>query len=189
MQEIINDGFLYPMKKKSSVIKISSIALIIFAMACKPSNEQNAAIISQSAIKKPLMRENKKLVSKEAQEIENYVKRHNWQMEATGSGLRYMIYEHGKGTLAQSGQRAIINYKVSLLDGTECYKTKDKPEQFLIGEDHVETGLHEGITLMHVGDKAIFILPPHLAHGLLGDQDKIPPLSTIVYDVQLISAQ
>ena len=162
MQEIINVGFLYQMKKKSSLIKISSIALIIFAMACKPSNKQNAAIISQSAIKKPLMRENKKLVSKEAEEIENYIKRHNWQMEATGSGLRYMIYEHGKGTLAQSGQRAIINYKVSLLDGTECYSSKESgPRKFIVGKEDIESGIQSGVKFLKKGDKAIFLIPSH----------------------------
>jgi FKBP-type peptidyl-prolyl cis-trans isomerase len=46
--------------------------------------------------------------------------------------------------------------------------------------------LHEGIQLLHVGDKAIFILPSHLAHGLLGDEDKIPPHSAVIYDIELL---
>jgi hypothetical protein len=30
------------------------------------------------------------------------------------------------------------------------------------------------------------ILPSHLAYGLIGDQDVIPPKSTLVYDIELI---
>ena len=52
--------------------------------------------------------------------------------------------------------------------------------------DNVETGLHEGIKYMKVGEKAKMILPSHLAHGLIGDSKKIPPRSTIVYDIELL---
>jgi FKBP-type peptidyl-prolyl cis-trans isomerase len=80
----------------------------------------------------------------------------------------------------------MIDYSVSLLDGTECYSSKSTgPQEFRIGQDNVESGLHEAILLMKVGDKARFILPPHLAHGLIGDQNKIPAMSTIIYDVEL----
>jgi FKBP-type peptidyl-prolyl cis-trans isomerase len=39
---------------------------------------------------------------------------------------------------------------------------------------------------MHVGDKARLILPPHLAHGLLGDENRIPARSIIVYEIELL---
>jgi FKBP-type peptidyl-prolyl cis-trans isomerase len=53
----------------------------------------------------------------------------------------------------------------------------------------VESGLEEGILLLREGDKAKFILPPHLAHGLLGDDNKIPARSIIVYDLELLSLE
>jgi FKBP-type peptidyl-prolyl cis-trans isomerase len=40
---------------------------------------------------------------------------------------------------------------------------------------------------MNVGDRAKFIVPSHLAFGLLGDQKMIPPQATLVYDVELIN--
>jgi len=46
--------------------------------------------------------------------------------------------------------------------------------------------LEEGLLLLHQGDKAKFIIPSHLAYGLLGDQKQIPPGATLVYDVELI---
>ena len=83
---------------------------------------------------------------------------------------------------------ARVNYHVSLLDGTFCYSTDSLgPEDFRIGHSTAEQGLQEGIILMKIGGKARFILPPHLAHGLLGDADKIPLRATIIYDVELLN--
>jgi FKBP-type peptidyl-prolyl cis-trans isomerase FkpA len=52
--------------------------------------------------------------------------------------------------------------------------------------DNVESGLHEGILYMNEGSKALLVIPSHLAHGLVGDMNKIPPKSTIVYDIELL---
>ena len=127
------------------------------------------------------------MVAKESEEIENYIKRHKWNMLNTGTGLRYMIYEPGNGEAATTGKIAILKFKVNLLDGTECYSSdKTGPKEFMIGKGGVESGLEEGIKLLKVGDKAKFIFPPHLAHGLTGDDDKIPARATLVYDVELL---
>jgi len=40
--------------------------------------------------------------------------------------------------------------------------------------------------LMNKGAKAKFILPSHLAHGLLGDENKIPSNATVIYDIELL---
>ena len=60
------------------------------------------------------------------------------------------------------------------------------PKKFLIGKDHVESGVHEGVTLMHVGDRAKFVIPSYLAHGLSGDNAKIPPRSVLIVDLKLL---
>jgi len=57
------------------------------------------------------------------------------------------------------------------------------------GMDNVESGLHEVILLMKVGDKAKVVLPSHLAFGLTGDSSKIPHSTPLVYDIQLIDLQ
>ena len=68
------------------------------------------------------------------------------------------------------------------------YKTDtERSEHFAVDFDDVESGLHEGVKYMSVGDKAIFILPAHLAHGITGDQAAIPPQSTLVYDLHLLA--
>jgi FKBP-type peptidyl-prolyl cis-trans isomerase FkpA len=112
----------------------------------------------------------------------------DWKMTETGTGLLYMIYEESEGELAVAGKQAKVKYTISLLDGTLCYSSDSTgTETFLIDRSEVESGLQEGIKLMRVGSKAKLIIPSHLAHGLIGDQDKIPPLETVVFDIQLIA--
>jgi len=135
-----------------------------------------------------LIEANKMYVKKESDEIDQYVKHRGLDMTTTGTGLRYTITQKGTGVSAKPEQRAKVNYKISLLDGTVCYTSDSAgPKEFLIGRDNVESGLHEGIQYMHVGDKAIFILPSHLAHGLIGDESKIPPHASVRYDIELLS--
>ncbi|MEW6467612.1 MAG: FKBP-type peptidyl-prolyl cis-trans isomerase [Bacteroidota bacterium] len=131
---------------------------------------------------------NNYLQKKESDEIDAYVLQRKWQMTTTGTGLRYEIYEKGDGEKAKSGMIARVSYEISLLDGTVCYSSRtDGYKEFKIGEDYVETGIHEGVQLMRVGDKARFIIPSYLAHGLMGDYNKIPPRSVIIYDIELLS--
>jgi len=98
-----------------------------------------------------------------------------------------MIYKHGSGERAVKGKKATIRYEVRLINGNLCYSSAQQgPKEFTIGHSGIEVGTEEGILLMHVGDRAKFIVPSHLAFGLLGDQDKIPPQSTLIYDIELL---
>lgn len=124
--------------------------------------------------------------------IDQFVSRNNWPIEVSGTGVRYYIYAHGTGKQAEGGKVAIVNFEIRLIDAdtTLCYKSNPKePSEFLIEMDNVESGLHEAITYMKEGDKAFIILPHYLAHGLLGDMDKIPPLSPVLYDIELIAVK
>lgn len=172
------------MKVLNSIL-LSALATIVM-QSCGNGNQKGTGLVPMS--KESLIKANKGLVSLDKERIEAFVKRHNWDMETSKTGLWYQIYEHGTGDSAQSGKVATLNYEVSLLDGTLCY-TSDSigPKRFLIGQGGVESGLEEAILMMRVGDKARFVMPPHLAHGLIGDEDKIPARATIVYKVDLLN--
>lgn len=159
-------------------------------MGCSEKKTNPSQVVLHKNYAEELVHVNKKLVDKESRDIDNWLKRHNTTALETGTGLRYIVLKKGSGNKAQKGQWATINYSIYLLDGTLCYESKkSQPEKFLIEQDYVESGLHEGIQLMEVGSKYILIMPKHLAHGLLGDDKKIPPLSTIIYEVELIKLQ
>ena len=130
---------------------------------------------------------NKEWIMEEQELINQFVERKQWKMNSSQSGLKYLVYKQGTGDKAEPGMRAMVAYSITLLDGSEVYSTEESgPQPFRIEHDNVETGLHEGITYMKVGDRAKLIIPPYLAHGLMGDQYKIPPYSTLVFDIRLL---
>lgn len=168
---------------------LMTAALSILICSCG-GTEKPTQHVNIDSLKDPLMDANKIYVKKESDDIDQYVRFKKLNVTESGTGLRYLIYNKGTGMQAKMGMYAKVSYKISLLDGTLCYAADKKhAKEFLIGQDNVESGLHEGVTYMHVGDKAILILPSHLAHGLLGDEDKIPPRSSVVYDIELISVR
>ncbi len=159
--------------------------LLIF-LSCG-NNRKPKLKTDPSQFKQQLEKVNKYEVEKESDEINQYIARQQWQMQKTGTGLRYIFLKKGTGDSARSGDLVKVNYNISLLDGTECYSSdKDGAYEFKVEGDAIESGLHEAIQLMRVGDKAKFILPSYMAHGLHGDDANIPPLSTIVVDMELI---
>ena len=126
-------------------------------------------VMDMNKMQEQLLEANKIATSKEAQQIDEYVKSKDINLIKTKTGLRYHIYNDAEGELIKKEQIAVVKYTVTLLDGTECYSTKDEVEEFIVDKDYVETGLHEGVQFMSAGDKAILVLPSHLAHGLAGD--------------------
>jgi FKBP-type peptidyl-prolyl cis-trans isomerase len=162
---------------------------IVFLFSCGEKEKPKKQKYSPAEVKELSVQMNTWDEKRQNDEINQYVKAHGWEMEMTPIGLRYMMIKpgNGKGGFARGGQVAKVNYKIYLLDGTVCYTSeKDGPKDFLIGQDNVEFGLHEGIKLMRPGDKMRFILPSHLAHGLTGDQSEIPPRSSVIYDIELL---
>lgn len=178
------------MKKKRSfsntlpaILAIAGLLLTAYCSEPDKVREKDA----KKPVKESLMQVNKNLVKGEDQQIEDFIARYNWDMKTSGTGLRYMVYRNGNGPAAVKGKMAEIAYSITLLDGSEVYSSEeDGTKTFEIGKGGVESGLEEGILLLNEGDRAKFIIPSHLAFGLLGDQKKIPAKATLVYDLELI---
>ena len=176
---IINKNFL--------LLLFSSVLLL----SCSNNDVQKQKQLHEietSTFKEKLIDANKIYIKQESDEIDRYVEHRHWQMITTGTGLRYMITKKGTGEKAMPQQIAKVNFKISLMDGTLCY-TSDSTgaKEFIIEQDNVESGLHEGIQYMHTGDKATLILPSYLAHGLLGDESKIPSRASVIYELELVA--
>jgi FKBP-type peptidyl-prolyl cis-trans isomerase len=164
------------------LITIFLVSVIFFSCNETTKEKKNLDMYNE-----PLEKINRYLVKEDSERIANYVARKEWDMQITKSGLWFQIYEQGNGLNAVIDKIATINFSVELLDGTLCYSSDSLGQKrFKIGKGGVESGLEQGLLMMKEGDKARFILPPFLGHGLLGDEYKIPPRSTIVYDVELV---
>ncbi len=169
------------------LIKIISFLVICIFFSCNNNEHKPKSVQEILSYQEPLVKVNQILVDRDSEKIASYCNRYNLNLKASGASLWYKIYHQGKGDSAKTGKVANINYKISLLNGKLCY-TSDSlgPKSFKIGQGGVETGLEIGILKMREGDKAKFIMPPNLAWGLVGDENKIPARSIIIYDVELI---
>jgi FKBP-type peptidyl-prolyl cis-trans isomerase FkpA len=165
------------------------LALCLVYTSCTDRSDQGPeAELDVKKLKDTLVKVNRLYATREEDEIKQYVEHRGWNMKLTERGVRYYIYERGKGRRkAQVGNVALVKYKIQLLDGTVCYTSeKDGPKHFVIEQDNVESGLHEGIQEMCIGDKAVFVVPSVLAHGFTGDGNKIPSKATIIYYIELL---
>ncbi len=168
------------------ILVFFSIIVVLFSCNQQPEKTKRV-ILNRDTVDQRLMNANKILAKSESEQIEDYMRRYNWKMKTTGSGLRYLVYKQGNGKQAKNKSKIKINYKTSLLNGVSVYNSEVYGVKvFVTGKAEVEAGLEEGILLLKVGDKAKFIIPSHLAFGLLGDQNKIPRKAILIYDVELL---
>lgn len=108
--------------------------------------------------------------------------------DETPSGLRYKIIENGNGSKAEKGQQVSVHYEGALLNGQvfDSSYQRNQPIDFQLGTGQVIPGWDEGISLLKVGDKARFVIPPDLAYGSAGAGGVIPPNATLLFDVELV---
>jgi FKBP-type peptidyl-prolyl cis-trans isomerase FkpA len=134
-----------------------------------------------------MMTTNRVIAEREERDIEDWVKRQGVDMDRTGTGVRIKLVRDSSGLAVKPQQMVAVNFSVSLLNGTVCYASDPgTPFVFRVEEDDVASGLHEGIQHLSPGDSAVIVIPSHRAFGLIGDQDKIPGRSTVVYRIGLV---
>ena len=170
-------------------MKYSVFIFLLIAVACASEVKKQKQDIDWN--KEKSVQLNRSLALEEEIQIKFFLESHkDWDAVSTGSGLIYAIIEKGTGEIPQIGQTADVVVDVKLLDGTACYASKPNDyESFVVDKSNVESGIQEAVKLMHVGDHAKLIIPSHLAHGLTGDMNKIPPLTVIVVDLKLIKVR
>lgn len=156
--------------------------------SCQQPEKPQQQAYNEEKVKKQFVEANQQLVAKENDDMDYYQKSHQLNFVKTTSGIRYYVYKTtAKGDSIKNGDILTLHYTLSLLDGTECYSSKTgTPKQLRVGMDDAESGLHKAMLFLKNGDKALLLIPSHLAHGLLGDSKKIPPQSPIVYDIEIL---
>jgi peptidyl-prolyl cis-trans isomerase A (cyclophilin A) len=113
----------------------------------------------------------------------------------TKSGIRYIVLKRGNGAKPWPGSKVGIYYTVMLLSGKKIDTNVDtKPYRFKLGDpQEVIKGLNEGVSLMRIGDKMRFIIPPELAFGKKGVPNPegspkylVDPNAYIIYEVEVV---
>ena len=108
----------------------------------------------------------------------------------TASGLQYKVITMGTGERPKADQEVEVKYEGHLIDGTEfdsSYKRNPQTTKFKCNQ--VIKGWTEGLQLMPVGSKFEFYIPQELGYGARGAGQNIPPYSTLIFTVELISVK
>jgi FKBP-type peptidyl-prolyl cis-trans isomerase FkpA len=177
----MSGGLKMPIKQmKHNCIVIT--LLLCTLLSCKNNAEKKSYLSPPGGNEMADL--NRYLIKKDRERIQNYIERKNLRMTETQTGLWYQIIKEGEGASFRDNDKIILDYDCSLLDGTKCYSSKELGSKVIVlGKSEVEAGLNEGLRLLNPGAEAIFIIPPFLAYGLVGDRKLIPPRTVIVYNV------
>ena len=106
----------------------------------------------------------------------------------TASGLEYQELKAGSGDSPRMGDSVVVNYRGTLLDGSEFDSSKrGEPATFVVG--HVIPGWNEALVLMKAGAKWKLFIPPQLAYDLRSPTPSIPPGSMLLFEVELVSVK
>ena len=106
----------------------------------------------------------------------------NPNVKVTASGLQYEVIKEGNGIRPTANDKVKVNYKGTLVDGTEFDSSKE-PVVFELGK--VIPGWTEGLQLMRSGSKYKFYIPQELGYGARG-AGTIPPYSVLIFEVELL---
>ena len=108
-------------------------------------------------------------------------------VKTTASGLQYKVITTGKGKQPTAEDTVTVNYRGTLIDGTEfdsSYK-RNQPATFPV--KGVIAGWTEALPLMKEGSKWMLYIPAKLAYGERGAGQMIGPNTTLIFEVELLS--
>ena len=105
------------------------------------------------------------------------------------SGLQYKVIKSGTGKSPQKSDKVTVNYRGTLIDGTEFDSSYKRNEPASFALNGVIKGWSEGLQLMKVGGKAKLVCPPEVAYGSRGAPPRIPPNATLHFEVELLAIQ
>ncbi|ACZ78581.1 FKBP-type peptidyl-prolyl cis-trans isomerase [Dickeya parazeae] len=106
-------------------------------------------------------------------------------VKKTESGLLYQVDKEGTGAAPKDSDTVVVNYKGTLVDGTEFDNSYKRGEPLSFRLDGVIPGWTEGLKHVKKGGKIKLVIPPALAYGEAGVPG-IPANSTLVFDVELL---
>ena len=106
----------------------------------------------------------------------------------TESGLQYEVIKMGRGKKPAATDKVKVHYHGTLVDGTVFDSSVERGEPTEFRLDQVIKGWTEGLQLMPVGSKFRFVIPQELGYGSR-NSGSIPPYSTLIFEVELLSIE
>jgi FKBP-type peptidyl-prolyl cis-trans isomerase FkpA len=165
--------------------------LLYFDVRLIAALDEEGFMAEQQQIMENQMRSNEQRAFDEDGLREDFLREMNITVQPLESGLYYIEKEKGDGPKVTPGSTVFVHYEGRLLDGTvfDSSYQRGEPLDFVVGTGQVIPGWDEGISRMHVGGKAMLVIPSHLGYGDRGAGGLIPPFSTLVFDVEVVDME
>ncbi len=110
----------------------------------------------------------------------------------TTDGVKYETVRQGAGVQAKPGSVVSAHYDGTLTNGAQFDSSRgsNKPLRFQIGvTPNLIRGMHLAISGMRVGEIRRVTIPPALAYRDEGMPGVVPPNATLVFEIELLSAE
>ncbi len=158
--------------------------------ARKPLMNEQEVRETMMAFEKDMQQKQTEMAQKNGTEAEKFLAANKTKegVKTTSSGLQYKVLKEGSGAQPKSSDSVTVNYRGTLMDGTEfdsSYK-RGQPASFPVSG--VIKGWTEALQLMKVGSKLQLFIPAGLAYGEQG-RPGIPPNSLLIFEVELMDAK
>jgi FKBP-type peptidyl-prolyl cis-trans isomerase FklB len=107
-------------------------------------------------------------------------------VKTTASGLQYKVLKEGNGATPKETDTVKVNYRGTLVDGTEFDSSYKRGEPATFPVNRVIKGWTEALQLMKVGSKYQLFIPATLAYGERGAGAQIPGNAALIFEVELL---
>ncbi len=122
--------------------------------------------------------------------IANYVKENNIKVQPNADGLYVIVKKQGKGTKVAVGRQVAIHYTGRLIDGTMFDSSVgNEPLSYVVGQMGLIRGWEEGVMGQPEGTQLQLIIPSAMGYGSQGAGQMIPPYSTLIFDLDIVSVK
>src|SRR5215813_9472131 len=157
------------------------------AIAGKPqlTTDQVKEIMSQ--FEKDMEQKQKELGEKNKTEGAKFLEDNKKKpgVKTTASGLQYKVEKEGTGTTPKATDMVTVNYRGTLIDGTEFDSSYKRGQPATFPVNGVIKGWTEALQLMKQGAKYQLFIPSTLAYGERAMGPDIGPNSTLIFEVEL----
>ena len=110
-------------------------------------------------------------------------------VKSLSSGLQYTVLTPGSGKPPKAGDTVTVNYRGTLIDGTEFDSSYSRNEASTFQLENLIPGWIEALSLMSPGSKWRIFVPPNLAYGDQAAGRIIEPNSTLIFDIELLNVK
>jgi FKBP-type peptidyl-prolyl cis-trans isomerase FklB len=154
----------------------------------KPLLTENEVREVMTAWSKEITEKQKSMADKSAADGEKFLAENKKKdgVKTTASGLQYKVLKEGNGAQPKDTDTVTVNYRGTLIDGTEFDSSYKRGEPATFPVNGVIKGWTEALQLMKTGSKYQLFIPAGLAYGERAMGPDITPNSSLIFEVELI---